>query len=101
MTADDAADLAAAVLWMFAELDRAEPWRRDALCREPDYPVALFFPARGDDLSGARAVCSRCLVRDECATFAVSDRWARMTGVWGGLTTTQRRRRRDARLTSV
>jgi hypothetical protein len=37
-----------------------EPWMRDALCNE--YPKALFFPERGEDVEPAKAVCGRCAV---------------------------------------
>lgn len=77
-------------------LDRAERlrprWMRDALCREPLVPRPEFFPARGVGTDGAKAVCRRCLVRGECAEFALGD--DELFGVWGG---TSFRERAEAR----
>lgn len=46
-------------------------WWLQAACRGMD--PALFFPAKGDDESGAdaKAVCGVCSVREECLTDAV------------------------------
>lgn len=65
-------------------------WMREAACRavDPD----LFFPERGDaaSLRAARAVCAGCSVREECLSYAL-ERNERL-GVWGGLSTQERRR---------
>jgi WhiB family redox-sensing transcriptional regulator len=62
-------------------------WYSDALCSE--YPELSWFdehPARSE---AVKAVCDRCLVRAECAAFAAEQR--DLVGIWGGLTTRERR----------
>jgi WhiB family redox-sensing transcriptional regulator len=72
-------------------------WMADALCREPQ-PGVSFFPARGEPLEPARAVCARCLVRQECLAYALAD--ADLVGVWGGTSERERRRMRQAAATA-
>ena len=53
-----------------------------------------FFPARGESVRDAKAVCARCPVRSECLEFALRLKVAH--GVWGGLSERERRTlRRD------
>jgi WhiB family redox-sensing transcriptional regulator len=78
-----------------AELLAGRPaWQRDALCLE--HPEVDFLPARGEPSGPAKAVCVRCMVRDECLAVAMAD--SSLSGVWGGLSGGQRRalRRRRA-----
>jgi WhiB family redox-sensing transcriptional regulator len=85
--------LLAALLWdELAQLDEREPWRLDAVCRE--HPELDFFPRRGQRIDPLRFVCGRCLVRQECAAFALEWDAQTLHGVWGGLS---QRQRRDAR----
>lgn len=66
----------------------------DALCKE--YPVEWFFAERrpGVDAGGlvqqAKGVCRRCLVVDECRTFALT-LGDDLQGVWGATTRMERR----------
>ncbi|HUP68493.1 MAG TPA: WhiB family transcriptional regulator [Acidimicrobiales bacterium] len=64
------------------------PWHADALCVE--YPEVNFFPEKGEAevVRAAQAVCRRCLAREECLAFAMSD--SSIVGVWGGTTRSQR-----------
>lgn len=57
-------------------------WQRDALCLE--YPDVPFFVERGESSEPAKAVCSQCLVADECTTYAVQN--GLRHGIWGGQT---------------
>jgi Transcription factor WhiB len=82
----DLEELAVAVAFMIGELDRQQPWRRDALCAE--YPHVHFFVERGESIAPARAVCSRCLVRYECRQFALDNHIDH--GMWGGLSVRER-----------
>lgn len=70
------------------------PWRRRAACI--DKPRWLFFPARGDRETTARAkaVCATCPVRGECRDANLHQ----TTGIWGGTSELERRamRRRTA-----
>jgi WhiB family redox-sensing transcriptional regulator len=68
-------------------LDRPA-WQRDALCREYAGKVD-FFPARGQSLEPAKALCLGCLVRPECLLYALEH--DEPHGVWGGLSTQERR----------
>jgi WhiB family redox-sensing transcriptional regulator len=67
-----------------------EPWMRDALCNE--YPKALFFPERGEDVEPAKAVCGRCAVTAECLAYALADPDAFVFGIWGGTSGNERRK---------
>lgn len=68
-------------------------WMADAACNE--YPVAVFFPRRGEMAASAKAVCASCLVTHECARYA-EDQGAELDGVWAGTSPTERRRWRNA-----
>lgn len=76
-------------------------WRVDAACRPLD--SAIFFPDRtayrNNDVAGAKAVCRRCPVREECLEAAMDGR--EKIGIWGGLTPLERanlhRRKRRTR----
>jgi WhiB family transcriptional regulator, redox-sensing transcriptional regulator len=63
-------------------------WARDALC--PEYPAVDFFPGAGVSPEPAQRICGRCLVRQECADFAMAEKIA--VGVWGGLSARERRK---------
>lgn len=73
-------------------------WHRRANCRGVD--PGLFFPAKGDPTSAAKAVCEGCVAREDCLAhaLAVNEKY----GIWGGLSTRERilirrRRAREAR----
>jgi WhiB family redox-sensing transcriptional regulator len=62
-------------------------------CRglDPD----LFFPDRGSTVVPAKAVCTDCIVRDECLDYALDNN--ERFGVWGGTSERERRRLRRTR----
>ena len=62
-------------------------WHADAACRE--HPEVNFFPGRGEPVAPAKAICSGCLVRGECAD-AVGLSYDTY-GVWGGRTEYERK----------
>lgn len=62
-------------------------WAADAACRDADPEV--FFIKRGDSGEDAKAYCERCDVREACLAFALSS--GERHGIWGGMTTKQRR----------
>jgi WhiB family redox-sensing transcriptional regulator len=67
-------------------------WQEHANCRGID--PALFFPERGDSTSEAKAVCRRCVVREDClAQGLAQERY----GIWGGTSERERRAIRFAR----
>lgn len=56
---------------------------------------AMFFAERGESTRGAKEVCGRCSVQEECLDYALRTR--QRFGIWGGLSERQRtqiRRRR-------
>lgn len=78
---------------------RAPSWH-GAACRGHD--PELWFPneAGGADGSGARAtaakaICGRCPLAGACARYAIEI--PDLVGVWGGLSSAERRRIRDRR----
>lgn len=100
-TRDEAA-MAARPLWENDEpldlraLIPRRPWTFDAACLEHD--PAIFFPARGERLDEAKAVCRSCLVRDECLEEALATSSCDDVGIWAGTSVAERkelRRRRD------
>lgn len=67
-------------------------WRTHAACRDED--PDLFFPigSTGPALvqtEEAKAVCGRCPVRQPCLNWAMEH--GQDSGVWGGLSETERR----------
>ncbi len=65
-------------------------WHRDALCRE--HPEVSFFTELGASTAPAKALCRRCLVRDECLSYALAD--PHLEGIWGGTGPRERARLR-------
>lgn len=63
-------------------------WQDQARCRQ--YDPELFFDPRGKAERRAKAVCSRCPVRVQCLFLALESHAE--FGVWGGLSTKERRR---------
>lgn len=77
------------------DLLRPPALQLDALCREPAYRDVSFFPARGEPTGPAKDVCRRCLVRDECESFALDHEDRDLpVGIWGGMSARERRQRR-------
>ena len=68
------------------------PWREHALCRGVD--PGIFHPENEEDderaSDAARAVCFQCPVREICLEHAIAVR--EKHGVWGGLSSRERRR---------
>jgi WhiB family redox-sensing transcriptional regulator len=77
-----------------SERDPSYDWRQDARC--VDYVGSVdFFPARGESVSEAKAVCAGCSVRKQCLEYAL--RFDVLCGVWGGLSERERRQVRRER----
>lgn len=76
-------------------LDWRLPWHADALCQEYSGRVT-WFPGQNQSPVGAQKICARCLVRDECAAWAL-DQGPELQGVWGGLSQRDRARIRGGR----
>lgn len=84
----------------YAADDVAPSWQQYAECVHHAGQVD-FFPARGESVRDAKAVCAGCSVREECLEFALRMKVAH--GVWGGLSERERRtiRRNRHRETNV
>lgn len=67
-------------------------WHRDAACLE--HLDLDFFARTAEQVAAAKAVCARCLVRDECLDDALAS--GARDGVWGGRDFDARRARRAA-----
>lgn len=66
-------------------------------CRGQD--TDLFFPTATTDpdsrtlqIAQAKAFCSRCPLLDPCREWALRQPLARLVGIWGGTTATERKR---------
>ena len=49
----------------------------------------MFFPSKGKSARPAKRICQACEVRAECLDYALQA--GEEHGIWGGLTTGQRR----------
>ena len=76
------------MLIMIVEARNERDWRHQAACKGMN--PNIFFPTRGgnDTLSFARSVCASCPVRTQC----FQEGCAEYAGVWGGKSSTQRRK---------
>jgi WhiB family transcriptional regulator, redox-sensing transcriptional regulator len=72
-------------------------WRSRAACRGSD--LSLFFPDRGESAGPARRICAGCPVRQPCLDYAIS--YGEVHGIWGGLTTRDRRALQTLRTVAV
>lgn len=63
-------------------------WRALAACVDSD--TELFFGGEVESANAIYQFCRWCEVREECLRQALAD--GEQYGVWGGLTTVQRRR---------
>lgn len=70
-------------------------WIDHAVCRGGDPAVMrLFFPGLGKSAEPAKRLCAGCPSIEPCRTYALEH--PELSGVWGGLTDTERDRRRRA-----
>lgn len=70
--------------------DPDDDWREQALCAQTS-PEA-FYPEKGESARPARSVCARCPVTQTCLQWAMDHHEPH--GIWGGLSTKERRRLR-------
>ncbi len=80
--------------------DLGSEWREFAACsgRQDD----LFFPVNEAEVSlvrAAKAVCQACPVQEECLSYAIET--GQMDGVWGGMTSRERRVLRRKRVVRI
>lgn len=73
-------------------------WMEHASCG--GIPVDMFFPPpNANVLPEVKRLCRSCEVRSQCLNFAIE--YGEWHGVWGGLTTKQRRHEADRRRLKV
>lgn len=63
-------------------------WHADAACKEAP-PDVTWFPTKRGSEGPAKAVCARCLVRDECASWVLAQ-GSELDGIFGGMTARER-----------
>jgi WhiB family redox-sensing transcriptional regulator len=68
-------------------------WKLDGLCNQVG--VEWFYPEKGENATVAKKVCNRCPVIAECLAYALEN--DEQHGVWGGKSSTQRKRLRPTR----
>ena len=66
-------------------------WQAGAACRGAP-PGVNFFPIDAGDGDAARAMCGRCVVVDDCRSWASAQDPDLLKGIWGGLDEGERRR---------
>lgn len=71
-------------------------WMTAGACRANKVSTAVFFVTDGKrdqrQVAAAKAWCEACPVRLPCAEYAMAN--PKLSGVWGGLTESQRQRMR-------
>jgi len=77
---------------IFPDRARDLSWEKLGYCSSSDPDI--FFPGRRSNKS-AKALCGKCLVRDECLEYAIET--GQNFGVWGGQGVKERRTLREER----
>jgi WhiB family redox-sensing transcriptional regulator len=67
-------------------------WLDDAICASID--PSLFFPAQGESVKPAKAICASCDARIACLAWAMEAEIQH--GIYGGVTARERRNLRNA-----
>lgn len=81
-------------------LDLSQEWREFAACS--DRTDDLFFPSNESDISmvrAAKAVCQSCPVQEDCLQYSLDT--GQTEGIWGGLTSRERRVARRKRVAAI
>jgi WhiB family redox-sensing transcriptional regulator len=73
---------------------RERPWQCDGACAGRAEHADWWFPKGRNNAAQARAVCTRCAVRDECLALAINNNIT--DGVWGGRSPSERRKLQQA-----
>ena len=74
------------------QVTRGQGWQEAAACVSAE-PKA-FFPYKGGSTAGGRRICSGCPARLACLEWALDN--GEGFGVWGGLTTPNRKKLQKA-----
>jgi WhiB family redox-sensing transcriptional regulator len=68
----------------------SDPWRERAACRDAlggNFFPDLYHYRGGSEIAAAKAICATCPVRKHCLSAGLNEAF----GIWGGLTTEERR----------
>ncbi len=72
---------------------RRPTWMADRACIEhPEVQFIPMNPVTEQNADEARAICARCLCRDECLAYALAD--PTLLGMWAGANTAKRKKLR-------
>jgi WhiB family redox-sensing transcriptional regulator len=64
-------------------------WMSQARCARPDVShISFYEDRRPEGAEPAKAICSRCVVREECLDYALTGN--ERYGIWGGMTPGER-----------
>jgi WhiB family transcriptional regulator, redox-sensing transcriptional regulator len=78
---------------------RSLSWMSRGACRQADpelfFPIAAVTAPAARQVEAAKAVCSPCVVRANCLSYALA---AMPEGIWGGTTLEERRAARGSSL---
>ncbi len=72
--------------------NKDDRWMADASCLGADFKLFFPDPGRHDSAKGAKAICRKCSVRITCLNWAKEN--GVMHGIWGGLSTEERKKYR-------
>jgi WhiB family redox-sensing transcriptional regulator len=67
-------------------LNHQPSWLAKAACRREQ--IDLFFPISAKSSGASQLICSTCLAKSECLSYALDHR--ELSGIWGGTSEEQR-----------
>lgn len=75
---------------MLSDFDyfKGQGWKLKAKCQNSPFPDAWY--GKSDSTSKARMLCQGCPVSSQCLAYALEN--DEQYGIWGGMTTPERRR---------
>jgi WhiB family redox-sensing transcriptional regulator len=73
-------------------LEQRPAWWADAACRTAPANIT-WFPAQGEDVMAAKAICANCPAASDCLAWAL-DQGPELRGTWAGTSPKDRRRLR-------
>ena len=67
---------------------KGDAWQEFSHCIGED--LDMFMPERGASTDAAKAICAKCVVREECLEYSIVNK--EQFGIWGGLDERERRK---------
>jgi WhiB family redox-sensing transcriptional regulator len=90
-----AADEYGDVADLFELITTRPSWHRDAACKEAPLSVS-WFAGSGNSADRAKAICGRCLVREDCLAWSLLQ-GTELDGIFGGMDRRERAKLRRER----